>query len=138
MAKQSFWAARPFGYGDQYPMLDVGQVIEIEVGQQKNDEAMIRLGLLRRLERTPVRCGKCGATLADENFLNMHGKHRHARPDVEAGREEDPNASLSTAAELGKLRAAEAADEFAEKSIPLNLDKSKANQEASAGRRASR
>lgn len=138
MAKQSFWAARPFGYGE-IPMLDVGQVIEIEVGQERNDEKLIRLGLLREVDRKPVQCGKCGAKFIDDGHLNRHGRAHHERSYVEAGRLEAPNADLTTAAELGRLRAAEAADSFAEKNIPLNLDKTKASQEASGGgRRASR
>lgn len=135
MAKQAFWAARPFGYGD-IPMLDVGQVIEIEVGQQRNDEKLIRLGLLRELggER-PVQCGKCGLKFLNDGHLNRHGKNQHSMSAVESGRREAPSADLDTAAQLGALRALEQADEFAEKNIPLDLEKTKASRE---GRRASR
>lgn len=132
--KKSFWAARPFGYGD-VAMLDVGQVIEIEVGQQRNDEKLIRLGLLREVGSHPVQCGKCGAKFIDEGHLNRHGKNQHALSLVDSGRREDPNADVKTAEELGRLKALEAADEFAGQNIPLNLEKTKASQES---RRASR
>ena len=36
--KRSFWAARPFGYGDKYPMLDVGQVIEIDIAVRRSSK----------------------------------------------------------------------------------------------------
>lgn len=136
--KRSFWAARPFGYGDKYPMLDVGQVIEIEVGQQPNDEKLIRLGLLREVTDKPVQCGKCGALFLNGGHLDRHGRNNHALTAVEAGRREDSSADMTTAEQLGRLRALEAADEFAEKNIPLNLEKTKANLESSRGRRASR
>ncbi len=132
--KKSFWAARPFGYGD-VAMLDVGQVIEIEVGQQRNDEKLIRLGLLREVGRQPVQCGKCGAKFIDEGHLNRHGKSQHAMSLADLGRKEDPNANLQTAEALGRLKALEAQDSFAEQNVPLNLEKTKASQE---GRRASR
>ena len=119
-------------------MLDVGQVIEIEPGQSRNDEQLIRLELLREVEGKPVQCGKCGALFLNESYLSMHGKRQHTMSAVARGREEDPNADLATAEQLGNLRAFEAADEFAEKSIPLNLEKTKASQESSRGRRASR
>ncbi len=136
--KRSFWAARPFGYGD-IPMLDVGQVIEIEVGQQRNDEKLIRLGLLREvLGEHVVSCGKCGAKFVDEGHLSRHGRNQHARTSAESGRLEAPDSDLNTAEQLGKLRALEAADEFAEKNIPLNLDKTRASRESGPGRRASR
>ncbi len=138
MSRRSFWAARPFGYGD-IPMLDVGQVIEIEVGQQRNDEKLIRLGLLREvLGEHVVSCGKCGAKFIDEGHLNRHGRNQHAMTAVAAGRLEAPDADLATAEQLGKLRALEAADDFAERNIPINLDKTKASQESGHGRRASR
>jgi hypothetical protein len=127
--KKSFWAARPFGYGE-YPMLDVGQVIEVEVGQYRNDEKLIRLGLLREVSGKPVSCGKCGAKFIDDGHLNRHGRNLHALSLLEAGRREDPNADPETAEQLGRLRAIEAADSFAEQNIALNLDKTKASQEA--------
>lgn len=136
--KRSFWAARPFGYGDRYPSLDVGQVIEIEPGQQPNDEKLIRLGLLREVNDKPVQCGKCGALFLNGGHLDRHGRLRHTVSSLEAGRREAPEADAETAEALGNLRALEAADEFAEKNIPLNLDKTKASMEASRGRRASR
>jgi hypothetical protein len=136
--KRSFWAARPFGYGDEYPMLDVGQVIEIEPGQQRNDEKLIRLGLLRETDSKPVQCGKCGAMFLDNGYLNRHGRNRHLMSALEAGRQEDPSADPSTAEALGRLRALEAADTFAEANVPLNLDKTKASQEAGRTKRASR
>jgi len=135
--KKSFWAARPFGYGE-YPMLDVGQVIEIEVGQQRNDEKLIRLGLLREVSDKPVQCGKCGLLFLDMGHLDRHGRNHHAMTAVESGRRENPEADAVTAEQLGRLRALEAADEFAEKNIPINLEKTKASLEASRGRRASR
>jgi hypothetical protein len=136
MARKAFWAARPFGYGD-IPMLDVGQVIEIEVGQQRNDEKLIRLGLLREVaHERPVQCGKCPAKFLDAGHLNRHGNNRHAVSAVESGRREAPDADLDTAAALGNLRALEAADDFAEKNIPLDLEKTKASR--ATGRRASR
>ena len=136
--KRSFWAARPFGYGDKYPMLDVGQVIEVEVGQQRNDEKLIRLGLLREVTGKPVQCGKCGAFFLDQGHLDRHGRNHHVLSAVESGRREDPNADAATAEVLGRLRAQEAADEFAERNIPINLEKTRASQEAGRGRRASR
>jgi len=135
--KKSFWAARPFGYGE-YPMLDVGQVIEIEVGQQRNDEKLIRLGLLREVSDKPVQCGKCGLFFLDTGHLDRHGRNHHAMTAVESGRREDPAADMATAEQLGRLRALEAADDFAERNVPLNLEKTKASLEASRGRRASR
>lgn len=160
MAKRSFWAARPFGYGKEHPMLDVGQVIEIEPGQQPNDEKLIRLGLLRALSAKPVQCGKCGLYFSDEGFLGRHGRAHHAQSYVDVGRAEartklqvqadraagvglDANGERDivdvdrvTAEQIGRLKALEAADEFAEKSIPLHLDQTKASRES--GRRASR
>jgi len=119
-------------------MLDVGQVIEIEPGQARNDEKLIRLGLLREASEKPVQCGKCGARFLNDGFLGQHGKRQHSMTAVAAGRLEDPSADAVTAEQLGTLRAYEAADEFAEKNIPLNLEKTKASQEAGRGRRASR
>jgi hypothetical protein len=140
-------------------MLDVGQVIEIEPGQQPNDEKLIRLGLLRALSQKPVQCGKCGLLFADEGFLSRHGRAHHAMTYVDSGRSEarsklqimadraagvglDANGERDvvdvdrvTAEQIGRLKALEVADEFAEKSIPLNLDKTKASRE---GHRASR
>lgn len=137
--KRSFWAARPFGYGDKYPMLDVGQVIEIEPGQARNDEKLIRLGLLREVgDSRPVQCGKCGGMFLDDSHLSRHGKRQHSMSAVASGRMEDPTADLETAEKLGQLRAYEAADEYAETNIPLNLEKTKASQEGQRGRRASR
>jgi hypothetical protein len=135
MSKKSFWAARPFGYGE-IPMLDVGQVIEIEVGQQRNDEALIRLGLLRDLggER-PVQCGKCGSKFLNDRFLNRHGKDQHGMSAIALGRNEAPGSDAKTAAEIGRLRMLESADEYAEKNIPLDLSKTKASK---AEKRASR
>lgn len=136
--KKSFWAARPFGYGNEYPMLDPGQVIEIEPGQHPNDEKLIRLGLLRELgSDKPVQCGKCGARFINDGMLNRHGRRNHAQTYIEAGRQEDPNADAVTAEQLGRLKAYEAADEYAEANIPLNLDKTKASREGRS-RRASR
>lgn len=138
MAKQAFWASRPFGYGE-IPMLDVGQIIEIVPGEQRNDEKLIRLGLLREVGPTkPAQCGKCGAKFIDEGYLNWHGRNRHDLSAVESGRREAPESDAKTAEALGNLRALEAADEFAEKHIPLNLDKTKASQEGRSARRASR
>lgn len=136
--KKSFWAARPFGYGEQFPMLDVGQVIEIEVGQQRNDEKLIRLGLLREANEKPVPCGKCGAKFLNDGYLNQHGRRNHSMSAIDSGRQEASEADAETAEQLGRLRAFEAADEFAEKNIPLNLEKTKASLEAGRGRRASR
>lgn len=132
--KKSFWASRPFGYGE-YPMLDVGQVIEIEPGQQPNDEKLIRLGLFKPLEGKPVQCGKCGAMFCDSTFLNRHGNLQHAKSALERGREVSPDADIEVAKEIGNLRALEAADQFASSAVPLHLENSKATRE---GRRASR
>ena len=129
MAKQAFWAARVFGYGNEYPMLDVGQVIEIEVGSQRNDEKLIRLGLLRPVAtERPITCGKCGAVFLNDGFLSQHGIRQHARTAEQSGRSEAPDSDLQSAQQLGNLRALEAADEFAEKNIPLDLSKTKASQ----------
>ena len=128
------WASRPFGYGDRYPMLDPGQVIEAEPNQKLDQ--MLRLGLFKKAETKPVQCGKCGAEFVDDGYLNRHGRNNHDMTYVEAGRRESPEADMSTAEELGRLRALEAADEFAERNIPLNLEKTKASREG--GRRASR
>lgn len=136
--KKSFWAARPFGYGEKYPMLDVGQVIQIEPGEQRNDEKLIRLGLLRETTDKPVQCGKCGAWFLNTDHLSRHGKNRHSATAIAAGRAENPNLDAATAEKLGELRAFEAMDDFAEKNIPLNLEKTKASQEGHRGRRASR
>lgn len=127
--KQRFWAARPFGYGE-HEMLDVGQIIEIVPGEQKNDEKLIRLGLLRESVTSGVGCGRCGAEFETEGFLNQHGHRKHDRSAAERGRAEAPDADLKTAEALGELRALEAADEFATKSIELNLEQTKASQES--------
>jgi hypothetical protein len=113
-------------------------VIEVEPGQQRNDETLIRLGLLKEVDGKPVQCGKCGALFVSDGMLSRHGQRQHGASAVARGREEDPHADLATAEQLGNLRAFEAADEFAEKNIPLNLEKTKASQEAGKGRRASR
>jgi len=138
MAKKLVWAARPFGYGDDYPMLDVGQVIEIEVGRQPNDEKLLRLGLLREVDSKPVQCGRCPAQFLNDGHLNRHGRNRHRVSAAVSGRQEMPEADLQTAEALGNLRALEAADEFAEKTIPLDLSKTKASQGESKRARASR
>lgn len=119
-------------------MLDVGQVIEIEPGRHRNDEKLIRLGLLRKAEGRSVPCGKCGAAFLNDGYLNQHGLRNHSMTALASGRQEAPEADAETAEQLGRLRAFEAADEFAEANIPLNLEKTKASQEASKGRRASR
>lgn len=136
--KKSFWATRPFGYGDEYPMLSVGQVIEIEPGKQRNDEKLIRLGLLKDVaDVQPVQCGKCGAWFLNDAYLNRHGQDYHSASAVVVGRREAPDADIATAEAIGKLRAMEAQDKFAERNIPLNLDKTKASREPGR-RRASR
>jgi hypothetical protein len=139
-ARKSFWASRPFGYAE-HPMLDVGQVIEIEVGRQPNDEKLIRLGLLREVDQRPVQCGKCERHFLNDGYLNRHGKNHHGDA-VAVGRREMPDADMKTAEALGQLRALEAADEFAEKNIPIDYSKTKASQadksQARGGRRASR
>ncbi len=137
MSSKKVWAARPFGYGD-HPMLDVGEVITIEVGQQPNDEKLLRLGLFRDVDQKPVQCGKCERWFLNDGHLNRHGKNNHSASAVEVGRREMPDADLQTASALGQLRAQEAADEFAEKSIPIDYSKTKASQEAAKGKRASR
>lgn len=131
---KAFWASRVFGYGDKWPSLDVGQVIEIEPGQERNDEKLIRLGLLKEVTSTdsPVDCGKCEARFLNDSYLNRHGKLRHEKTLEEIGREEVPNADLEQARELGRLRIAEAQDELASKTIPLNMEKTKATIDASA------
>jgi hypothetical protein len=136
MAKKTFWAARPFGYGE-FPMLDVGQVIEVEVGQQRNDESLIRLGLFRELGgEKPVQCGKCGSKFLNERYLNQHGKGQHSMSAIDLGRSETPDADARTATEIERLRMLEAADEYAEKNVPLDLSKTKASKKL--GRPASR
>jgi hypothetical protein len=123
-------------------MLDVGEVIQIEVGQQPNDEKLLRLGLLRDVDQKPVQCGKCERWFLNDGHLNRHGKNNHGASAVDVGRREMPGADMQTAAALGQLRAAELADEFAEKNIPIDYSKTKASQadksQARGGRRASR
>jgi hypothetical protein len=142
--KTSVWAARPFGYGEDHPMLDVGEVIQIEVGRERNDEKLLRLELLRKVEsgQKPVQCGKCERHFLTEGYLNQHGRNHHSASAVAVGRREMPDADLKTAEALGQLRALEAADEFAEKNIPIDYSKTKASQadksQARGGRRASR
>ena len=114
MAKKvRYWAGRNFGYAD-IPQMDVGQVTELK--NQPNDEKMVRLGLLRPVEGDTVQCGRCGAEFIDAGYLNRHGKARHDKIAEEPGNDE-----------LSRLRAVEMQDEFAEKHIPLNLDKTKAS-----------
>lgn len=156
---KAYWASRPFGYTDRYPLLDVGQVImDVEVGSQRNDEKLLRLGLLREVTDKPVQCGKCGAWFAGESYRAMHGRRQHVdfvqsgRDEAAAsfgpmlekeerfkvpGERERPGLDRATAETVGRLKALEAADEFAEKNIPLHLDKTQASQDGKA-RRASR
>ena len=159
-----YWANRPFGYGEKYPMLDVGQVVELkpEADRSQRDRDMIRLGLLKEVTGNTAQCGKCGALFADDGKLSMHGRRHHEKSYAEIGRveaatqfdrianreaalglerptdREVPSLDLKTAEEVGRLRALEEADKFAEQNLPLNLDKTKASQEPGRGRRASR
>src|SRR5262245_14081999 len=104
-------------------MLDVGQVIEIVPGEQPNDEKLLRLGLLKEVgAENPVQCGRCGIWLLNDGFLNRHGRIRHDQDAVAKGRSEAPESDLETAAELGRLKMLEEADEHAGKNLPLNLD----------------
>ena len=116
MAKaKKYWAARNFGYGD-IETLDLGQVVEL-LGV-RNDESLVRLGHFREVQpfETPVQCGKCEGWFVNEGYLNRHGRGRHGRPTGNP--------------ELSRLQALEEQDKFAEKNLPLNLDKTKASAAA--------
>lgn len=83
----------------------------MELGGFRNDNKLIDLGLLRRVDQgisTPG-CGHCGAEFVSDTFLSMHGRKRHAGVSLAARAEED---------------AADAEDKRLSEMMPLNLDAS--------------
>jgi hypothetical protein len=84
MAKEQYWARRPFGYAGID--LDRGQLFAL-VGA-RNDEKLVRLGYCEKLERTLKdinECGTCGSKFIDVGTRDGHVLTRHSqREDIEA------------------------------------------------------
>lgn len=72
-------ALRPLQYGPKFPedMVDFHQVFMLN--NQQNDEALLRLRYVGKLEKGTrlCDCGKCGKQFTDEFALNRHGQLRH-------------------------------------------------------------
>ncbi len=123
MSEQKYWVRRPFDYAGEE--LDRGQIIELK--SARNDEKLIRLGYVQKLDRNNGfrECGVCFKKFTGEGERNGHTELRHS--DRYHGMTvEEKEAAMEEEADRQESRL--------ERIAPLHFENTQASKDAGEGK----